>query len=79
MGKTINNVAEQQQSKKSHDEHGNKLHCQYGAEILYTLKIKQHAIENNKSACPKSNTNCTVHGNTRQAVSFIACPQTIDR
>jgi hypothetical protein len=78
MRKTINDVAEEQKRKKSHDEHRNKFHCQDVTEILYTLKIKQYAIENYKNAYPKNNTNYAVHENTYPAVFFIVRPQTVD-
>jgi hypothetical protein len=55
MGKTIDDVTEEQKCKKDYNKHRNKFHCQYIAEILYALEIKQYAIENNKSACPKNN------------------------
>ncbi|PIU54732.1 MAG: hypothetical protein COS89_09260, partial [Deltaproteobacteria bacterium CG07_land_8_20_14_0_80_38_7] len=53
-------------------------HGQYIAEILYTLKIKQYAIENNKSACPKNNTKRAVHEKTRPIAFPIVWPQTVD-
>jgi len=74
MGKTIDNIAKEQKHKKSHNEHRHKFHCQYAAKILYTLKIEQYAIENNKNAYPEKNTNRAVHENTHPAVSFIASP-----
>jgi hypothetical protein len=78
MGKTINDIAEQQKYKKSHDDHREKFHCQYIAEVLHALKIKQNPVKNNESARPKNNAGRTEHKNTHPVVSFIIGAQVID-
>jgi hypothetical protein len=56
MRKGINDVTEEQKCKKSYNQHGDQFHCQYVAEILNALEIKQYAIENDKSTRPENNT-----------------------
>jgi len=67
-----------QQCKKDDYQHRNQFHCQYVAEILYALKIKQYTIENNKSACPKNKSERTVHKKAGPVVFSVSGPHTVD-
>jgi len=77
MGKTVDNIAEEQQGEKSHNQHGKKFHSQNVAEVLHTLEIKQDTVADKKCTGPEKQADYTKYKEFYPDGSFITEPQAI--
>ena len=77
MGKAIDYIAENQQSKKSHNHHGKKFHGQDVAELLYALEIEQNTIATQKSTGPEKKADCTKYQESYPEAFLITFPQVV--